>query len=122
MVIKHVIIAASFALGSAGIVLVGYLSTHPRAFTHPVAALPPVAVSRSAAATPVTIEPAGKAIVLSEVRIAASGKKAQKQSVLPARLDPCSDWSDVGAVFIGPEGATGVHRVRNLCEPPGDQR
>jgi len=125
MIIKHVITATSFALGGAGVVLVGYLSTHPRAFTHPIAALPPVAVSRASAATPIAIEPAGHTIVLPEVRIAASGRKAQKQPVLPARLDPCSEWGDVGAVFIDPAGATGVRRVRNLCElcePPSDQR
>jgi hypothetical protein len=118
MIIKHVITATSFAIGSAGVVLVGYLGTHPRAFTHPVAALPPVAVTPAAPATPIPIEPTGNAIVLPEVRIVASVKKA----VLPARLDPCSEWSDVGAVFIDTAGATGVRRVRNLCEPPGDRR
>ena len=87
MIIKHVITATSFALGSAGVVLVGYLSTHPRAFTHPVAALTPVAVTPAATATPVAIEPTGNTIVLPEMRIAASVKKA----VLPARLDPCSE-------------------------------
>ena len=119
--IKHLITATSFALGGAGVVLVGYLSTHPRAFTHPIGELPPVAVHRGAAA-PVAIAPLDNAIVLPEVRITVSGKKAQKQAVLPARLDPCSAWGDVGAMFIDPAGATGVRRVRNLCEQPGDQR
>jgi hypothetical protein len=120
--IKHLITAASFALGSAAVVLVGYLGSHPRAFTQAVAALPPVAVSRALAAIPVAVEPAGNVIVLSEVRITALGKSAQRQTASPARLDPCSEWSDVGAVFIDPAGATGVRRVRNLCEQPGDQR
>ena len=102
-------------LGGAGVVLVAYLSVNPRAFTHPVAELPPVAVSRAAAATPVAVEPMGEALVLPEVRITAKGKRAQKQVVLPTRLDPCSEWSDVGAMFIDPAGATGVRRVRNLC-------
>jgi hypothetical protein len=118
--IKHLITATSFALGGAGAVLVGYLSTDPRALTHPIGELPAVAVGR-AAATPVAIEPLGNAILLSEIRITASRKKAQKQAVLPARLDPCSAWGDVGAMFIDPAGATGVRRVRNLCEQPGDQ-
>jgi hypothetical protein len=61
--IKHLITATSFVLGGAGVVLVGYLSTHPRAFTHPVAALPSVAVSGAAAAIPVAIEPAGNGII-----------------------------------------------------------
>ena len=124
MIIKHVITATSFALGSAGVVLVGYLSTHPRAFTHPIGERSPVAVSR-AAATPVAIDPMGNAITLPEVRITASGKKAHTRAVLPARLASCSEWTDVGAMFIDPAGATGVRRVRNLCEvcePPGDQR
>jgi hypothetical protein len=119
--IKHLITATSFALGGAGVVLVSYLSTHPRAFTHPIGELPPIAVNRTAA-TPVAIEPLGNAIVLPEVRITASGKKTQKRAVLAARLDPCSEWGDVGAMFIDPAGATGVRRVRNLCEQPGDMR
>ena len=122
MIIKHVITATSFTLGSAGVVLVGYLGTRPTAFTHAVAAPPAVAVSRASAGTPIAIEPVGHAIVLPEVRITALAKRVQKQSVLPARLDPCSEWGDVGAVFIDPAGATGVRRVRNLCEPPGDER
>jgi hypothetical protein len=123
--IKHMITATSFALGGAGAVLVGYLSTHPMAFTHRVTERPP-AVSRAAAVAPV-VEPTGNtivgnAILLPEVLITASGKKAQKQAVLPARLDPCSEWSDVGAMFIDPAGATGVRRVRALCEQPGGER
>jgi hypothetical protein len=120
--IKHLITAASFALGSTAGVLVGYLGSHPRAFTQAVAALPPVEVSRALAAIPVAIEPADDAIVLTEVRITALDKRAQRQSVPPGRLDPCSEWSDVGAVFIDPAGASGVRRVRNLCNQPVDRR
>jgi hypothetical protein len=120
--IKHLITAMSFALGGAGVVLVGYLSAHPRAFTHPVAELPAVAVGSAAVAHPVAVEPTGNAIVLSELRITAPAKKAQKQTVVPARLDPCSEWNDVAAMFIDPAGASGTRRVRNLCDQPGDER
>jgi hypothetical protein len=116
--IKHLITATSFALGGAGAVFVAYLSVNPLALTRPVAELPPVAVSRAAAATPVVLEVTRNEIVLPEVRITAKGKRAQKQDVLLTRLGPCSEWSDVGAMFIDPAGATGVHRVRNLCEQP----
>jgi hypothetical protein len=116
--IKHLITATSFALGGAGAVLVAYLSVNPLAFTHPVAELPPVAVSRAAAAIPVALEDTRNEVVLPEVRITAKGKKAQKQDVLLTRLGPCSEWSDVGAMFIDPAGATGVRRARNLCEQP----
>lgn len=115
--IKHLITATSFALGGAGVVLVGYLSVNPRAFTRPIAELPPVAVSRAAAVIPAAVEVTSNMIVLPEVRITATGKGAQKQGVLLTRLDPCTEWSDVGAMFIDPAGATGVHRVRSLCEP-----
>jgi hypothetical protein len=107
-------------LGGAGVVLVGYLSTHPRAFTHPIPERPPVAVSRTAAATLAAVERPANAIVLPEVRITASRKKAPTKAAFPARLDPCSEWSDVGAMFIDPAGATGLRRVRNLCDQPGD--
>jgi hypothetical protein len=110
-------LVSSFALGGAGAVLVSYISFNPPALTHPLAAGPPFA----AAATPLGVESPRNTIILSEVRITASGKKAQKQTILPAELDPCSEWSDVGAMFIDPAGATGVHRVRTLCEP-GDER
>jgi hypothetical protein len=116
--IKHLITATSFALGGAGAVLVAYLSVDPMAFTHPVAELPPVAVSRAAAATPVALEVTRNQIVLPEVRITAKGKRAQKPDALLTQLAPCSEWSDVGAMFIDPAGATGVRRVRNLCEQP----
>jgi hypothetical protein len=120
--IKNLITATSFALGGPGVVLVGYLGTHPRAFTHPVAERPAVALTIAAAADQVAVEPTGNAIVLSELRITAPGKRAHRQPLLPARRDPCSEWSEVGAMFVDPAGATGVRHVRNLCDSPGDER
>jgi hypothetical protein len=85
-VIKHLIIAMSFALG-AGVGLVAYVSVNPRALTHPVAELPLVAVGRPMTDSPVVVEIPSNAIMLSEIRITATGTRAKKQGVLePAWL------------------------------------
>src|SRR6266542_2995648 len=68
--IKLLITATSFALGGAGVVLIGYLSATPLAFTHPMGGLPAVAAIRPVAAEPAAVEPPDNAIVLAEVRIA----------------------------------------------------
>ncbi len=111
--IKHLITATSFALGGAGVALVVVLSTNPMAFTHPIAQPPIVAVA-DAPAAPLVTEAERKTVVLAEVRITASTPRAPIQNVLPLRLEPCSEWDDVGAMFIDPAGATGVR-------PAGDE-
>ena len=116
---KKFVTGASFALGGAGVVLVGYLSANPLAFTHPVAALPFESPTPSPLVQTVAANPAS-ALVLPEVTISATMPRREKAVRQPARLEPCSEWIDVGAALITPGGATGVHRVRRLCEstPP----
>jgi hypothetical protein len=120
--IKLLITATSFLFGGAGVVLVGYMSANPRAFTHPAGELPAVAASPMLAAAPVAVETKGKQIVLPEVLITAYSRGAKKQKVVLDRLEPCSEWDDVGAMFIDPAGATGVRRARALCSRPSRQR
>jgi hypothetical protein len=111
--IKPIVTAASFALGGAGVVLVGYLSTNPLAFTHPVADVPfKTALSRSGAEAPVAGE-AKQALVMPEVQITASRRRAT--NTVPTKLGPCSSWNDVGAMYVDRAGATGVRQVRRLC-------
>ena len=114
---RQILTAASFALGGAGVVLVGYLSANPFAFTHPVADLPwqsPVPSRSTIVETRVGASPANT-LVLSDVTISASTIRAENSQQRFAALEPCSDWTEVGATFIAPEGATGVRRVRHLC-------
>ncbi len=117
--IKLLITATSFALGGAGVVLIGYLSATPLAFTHPMGGLPAVAAIRPVAAEPAAVEPPDNAIVLAEVRIAGT-RGTPKERVMPIGLVRCTEWNDVGAVFIEPAGATGVRQVRGLCAKPSD--
>ena len=118
--IKLLVTATSFALGGAGVALVGYLSANPLAFTHPVGELPAVTAVRPVAAAPVAVEIPEHPILLAEVRITASRGKA-KQTVMPTALGPCTPWNDVGAVFIEPAGATGMRQVRALCARTSDE-
>ena len=119
--IKLLITATSFALGGAGGVLVASLGSQPLAFAHPLGELPAVAAIRPVAAAPVAVERPSDAIVLAEVRITASlGKRTHR--IMPIGLGTCTEWNDVGAVFIEPAGATGVHRVPPLCAKPSDER
>jgi hypothetical protein len=114
--IKPILTAASFTLGGAGVILVGYLSVNPRAFTHPVADLPTTSAARSTnTETPVAVA-AQHAIMMPEVSIVASPRRVTKS--VRTQLDPCSDWNDVGAMFVEAKGATGVRRVRQLCSTP----
>jgi len=110
---KKFVTGAAFALGGAGIVLVGYLSANPLAFTRPVAPLPfepahPPIVHAIAA------KPAPE-LVIAEVHISAALPKREQANREPARLVPCSDWKEIGAALITPAGATGAHHVRQLC-------
>ena len=112
--IKQVLTAASFALGGAGVILVGYLGSNPLAFTRPVGELPTsTPIARSLVDVPVAID-LDAPMVLPEVTISASLQRATRPAVAD-RLDPCSEFRDVGAMFIDPQGATGVRRVRSLC-------
>jgi hypothetical protein len=111
--IKQLITAASFTLGSAGVVLVGYLQANPSAFTHPVAPLPWATGNAAPAAEVVALRPVRRAIVMPDVPITTTLRRA-----VPAAeetLTACSGYRDVGAVFIEPSGATGVRGVRELC-------
>jgi hypothetical protein len=117
--IKLLITATSFALGGAGIALVGLLSVNPGAFMHTV--LAPPAAAHAPEAIPVAPPPETNAIVLAEVRITASLRGASKQKVLPLGLQPCSAWNEVGATFVDPSGATGLRQVRDLCTPPDER-
>jgi hypothetical protein len=126
IMIKLLITATLFVVGGAGIGVVGYLATEPLAFTRNVPApasmvaeRPPTVVPVS---VPVTREAAPNSIWLHEVRITAAAPKAAKQSVVPGRYDPCSEWRDVGVLFVDPAGATGVRNVRALCAHTGDER
>ena len=112
---KKFVTGASFALGGAGVVLVGYLSANPLAFTHPVGALPFESPAPSPLVQTVAANPTS-ALVLPEVTISATMPRRETAVRQPARLEPCSEWIDVGATLITPGGATGSHRVRRLCE------
>jgi len=108
---KQLLTLASFMLGGAGVILVAHLSANPLAFTHPIGALPFEAPP--SAETSIAIE--NSPILLAEVIIAAVPSAAPQSRAQKAQLDPCSGWDDVGALYIEPGGATGVHRVRRLC-------
>ena len=115
--IKQVVTAASFAFGGAGVILVGYLSANPRAFTRPVADAPSrvIAVRAPIAEAPANID---TALVLPEMIVSPLPRSSAK--VRPAvetntPVEPCSQWSDVGAMYIVPGGATGTRQVRTLC-------
>jgi hypothetical protein len=110
---KKFVTGASFALGGAGIVLVGYLSANPLAFTRPVAALPFEPASAPIAHA-IAAKPAPE-LVIPEVNISAALPKREKATREPARLVPCSEWKEIGAALITPAGATGTHHVRQLC-------
>jgi hypothetical protein len=112
---KTFITAASFALGAPGIALVGYLSANPLAFTHPVAALQFEPEMPSPLVQTIDAKPA-TTLVLPDVTISALIPRREKAAERRARLEPCSDWAEVGATIITPNGATGVRRVRQLCQ------
>jgi hypothetical protein len=113
---KKLLTAASFALGGAGVVLVGYLSANPRAFTHPVADLPFQSETKAAIVEPKTPVQPASTLVLPEVTISAAIRKPA--TAKPRSLEPCSDWTEIGATIITAQGATGLRQVRNLCNRP----
>ena len=118
--LKQAIIATSFALGGAGIIFVGYLGTHPGAFTHPVEVLPSGPANQVAVVVPPAFQTASNVITLPEFLITGSGGRLKKHGDMAVKLDPCSHWSEVGAIFIDANGATGVREVRTLCAKPHD--
>ena len=124
--IKILLNATIFVLGVAGIALVGYLAAEPLAFTRPVREPPSIAAEHSPvvvpASVPVSVQADTNSILLAEVRITAAPPRAAKQSVVPARFDPCSDWRDVGVLVVDRGVATGVRNVRALCAYSSDER
>ncbi len=109
---KKTITAVSFVLGGAGWALVGYLETHPLAFTQPAAELAPA--SAPAVSNLAATEARANVIVVSEVMITPSRRGAR--SFEPGTsAGPCGSWTEVGALYVAPGGATGVRSVRGLC-------
>jgi hypothetical protein len=112
--IKQVFAAASFALGGAGVILVGYLSSNPLAFTHPVGELPTsTPIGRSLVDTPVAID-LDAPLVLPEVTISASLQRATRPAVADSSTRARSFATSARCSSIR-KGATGVRRVRSLC-------
>ena len=114
---KKLVTAASFALGGAGVVLVGYLSANPLAFTHPVefpftsaSALAPARVTEPRAA----VAPSN-ALVFPDVTITGSMGSMRSSRKSLNKLEPCSEWRDLGPAYAITERAPGIHRVRQLC-------
>lgn len=113
---KELLTAASFTVGGSGAVLVGYLARTPMASTHQepsVVVIPatfaadmPVAIETDATLVPL---PAAKTLPV---------RKPAKVVVPKSTLEPCSEWSVIGAQYIEPRGATGVRSVRTLCDTP----
>jgi hypothetical protein len=117
--IKQMITVGAFAAGGAGALLMGHLARTPAALTYeppvPVAgaalvAEAPVVVETKASLAPAPAEPAR--IVTVALR------KPTKAVPQETTLEPCSDWTVVGAKFIERGGATGARAVRTLCETP----
>jgi hypothetical protein len=113
-VIKQTLTAASFLLGAAGAIFVAHLATHPLAFTHPIETSH-VAATVSPATPPVS-NPSDGSFTLPEITIVASLEKAPRSTAMTTALDLCSGWGEVGALYIEPGGAVGVHSVRRLCQ------
>jgi hypothetical protein len=130
IMIKHLIIAALFAVGGAGVVLVGYLASEPLAFTHPVEKLlvfgnhspaTIAALTTLAASEPETLlEP--ERFVLAEVHITPRARSTPKAALVPVRFDPCSAWRDMGPALVDPDGTGAVRTVRALCAQSDDDR
>jgi hypothetical protein len=127
--IKHLIIAALFALGGAGVVLVGYLASKPLAFTHPVEKL--LVVGNQSVTAPAVMVPTGSNIllevetspfVMAEVRITPRSRSTSKPALVPVRFDPCSAWRDMGPALVDPAGGGGMRTVRALCAQSDDDR
>lgn len=119
--IKHLVTAMLFALGGAGGILVGYLATEPLAFTRPSIWRPaaregPSAVVPLDITDPLNITEERPSVMLAEVRITATPRRAAPRATLPARLEPCSQWREVGALSVDSEGVSGVRNVRALCD------
>lgn len=124
IMIKPLVTATLFALGGAGVALVGYLATEPLAFTSPVRELPPISPEPSPAivpaSVPITVEAGTSSILLAEVQITAVPPSATKQPVLPAQLAPCTEWRHVGVLVVDHGIAVGVRNVRVLCTESSD--
>jgi len=121
--IKHLVTVALFAIGGAGVGLVGFLGANPMAFTHSIGKLPPLVVPALVpTATTVRAEVESPTFEVAEVRITRPRHVAPKERVLPARLEPCSEWGDVGAVAADRVAAIGARRIRHLCKGIDGQR
>ncbi len=114
---KTVLTAASLALGAAGVVFVGYLSANPLAFTHAARDLPSYTAPSPASRVvdrPTAIE-TEDTLALPDVTISSSAARSERSQRQATTLKPCSEWTEIGALYITTAGATGVRQVRRLC-------
>ena len=124
--VKTLIISTLFAFGGTGVALAAYLGAGPSASTSPVREAPPIAAERSpavaAASVPMDLEDDSSSVLLAEVQITATRPRATKRPVMPASLEPCSEWRHVGVLVVDHGIVVGVRDVRVLCVRPGDKR
>jgi len=111
---KELLTVASFTVGGSGAALVGYLARTPMALTHQEPSVVIIPAS-FAADVPVAVETDSTLVPLPATKTTPARKQAK---ALPPKstLEPCSEWTVIGARYIEAQGATGVRNVRTLCE------
>jgi hypothetical protein len=116
-VIKQTLTATSFLLGTAGAIFVVYLATHPLALTRPTDPSPvPATPSQHTELASAKGGESAVSFTVPEITIVASLERKSRSPGPTAALEPCSGWSEVGALFIEPGGAVGARGVRHLCQ------
>jgi hypothetical protein len=116
--IKQLIVASSMAVGGVGFAFIGYMQTHPLAFTHPVVA----EVKTSASPRARFVDPPVQApdITFADDFISAKPRhiaRASRRPAPPRPVEPCTDWRSIGASYVSEGRPVGTHLVRELCTP-----
>jgi len=111
--IKQLLTVASFAAGSAGVLMLDHLNRTPLAFTSADDA-------QQIATSPASLVVEAPMAVDTEASLPPTAIKKAALVRRPApppepTLEPCSQWGVVGAQFVTPSGATGIRSVRDLC-------
>jgi hypothetical protein len=126
MIVAKVVALSLIPAGAAALGVVGYMQHKPRAFTddtHVVIAAPAVVPMKqmAPAVAPAPEEP--EPVVVEPLVIAKPTPvkpRAHKVAAVKAKV-PCSSWRALGYEHVENGTASGVSKVRELCDPEAPQ-
>jgi len=117
MIIAKAIALALIPAGAAALGTVGYLQHQPRALTSDEHVFVPAPIPAVRVIETPKVAPQPEPVVVEPLVIQATPVARPRVAKKVAKLAPCTGWRNLGYDHVDNGKASGVNRVRELCDP-----